>query len=68
MCFGVPYGIAIRNLPIGIAVGAAFGLSLSLAFNSTKEKEADPRTVNIGWALLMFGVVALIILFLVRYF
>ena len=64
--FGIPYGIAIGSITSGIATGLAFGLSLSLALGC-EHHEMDEKKEKKAIALFVFGLVALLLTFLVKY-
>jgi threonine/homoserine efflux transporter RhtA len=63
--FGILYGIAIDSIPLGIAMGGAFGFSLSLALGS-EHKEFDAKKEKRAVTLFVLGLVALLLLFLGR--
>ena len=67
MGFGIIYGVLIDNLAIGIAIGSGISISLTVAFN-TEKNEIDPQKTKIGIGLFYFGVIALAIIFLIRFY
>ena len=64
--FGIPYGAAIDSLPLGIAMGLAFGFSLSLALGN-EHRDVDEKKEKKAVLFFIFGLIALLLTFLVRH-
>ena len=63
---GIPIGIALDNIAIGVAIGGGMGVSLGVAFaqQNKERKSAVPKSRRITYTLL-FGFLSLVLVGLV---